>query len=162
MAAPAERPKLGRPAAVTSSSGDGPTTTEGRSQETTPSNQLTTPSNRFLPSKQLPKPTAQLQNKQAAGQHIEGGKTATRADGNHATSNFSDRVPPFPADSGLNGPPPVKAFTSAAGSRPTRSTRNPNPCYVDSIAFDVTPWSASQAQIQELNLSINRRTSRSP
>ena len=55
------------------------------------------------------------------------------------------------------GPPAVQPF-----SRPARTTRNPNPYYVDSIALDVTPWSATRDQINAINQSISNGQSRSP
>ena len=54
-----------------------------------------------------------------------------------------------------NEPKPAKIQT-----RPQRSTRNPNPQYVDAIHWSsVKPWSASQAEIQELNNKIQSSNS---
>ena len=131
MASPVERPKLGRP----STSSNGQTSTEVTPPQPTPSN--------HFPSSQLPNPPPQLKNKQAVATGHQDG-SATRVANNHATSNLDNR-----------GPPPVKAFTG----RPIRTTRNPAPCYVDSIAFDVTPWSASEAEINDINRAISRNLS---
>ena len=56
----------------------------------------------------------------------------------HPTTNrLSTADPPAPStaneefDGVVTGPPPAPAF-----SRPTRTTRNPNPYYVDSLSFD--------------------------
>ena len=38
---------------------------------------------------------------------------------------------------------------------PTRSSRNKNPQYIDTFGFDVTPWSASVAEIKALNELIS-------
>ena len=120
LAAPAVRPKLGRPATSSSSKLQSST-------EETPR-----PANRF------PQPPAESSsspstaNKQAAGQ-VNG----TSPGASHATSILPERVLASEADTGsaneefqgvITGPPPAQAF-----SRPVRSTRNPNPSYVDSF-----------------------------
>ena len=74
----------------------------------------------------------------------------------HATSKPADResvpLPTYGEGMGKQtGPPPKLAF-----SRPQRSTRNPNPIYVDSISS--RPWSASSDDIKELNRAINKRS----
>ena len=46
--------------------------------------------------------------------------------------------------------PLTNKVNSSPNTRPTRSTRNPSPLYVDSIA-----WSASEEELKSLNSSIN-------
>ena len=145
LAAPVERPKLGRPAA-TSVPTNGQTSTEAASSG---SPEPPSPQNRFDEG-QLPHPS--VNNKQAAGS-LSANETAR----NHATSNQEFRVPASaPArgltnESGRTGPPPAPAFSA----RPVRSTRNPSPIYVDSIQWStLRPWSATQNEIQALNSAI--------
>ena len=106
-----------------------------------------------MPSKQLPQPPTQASKQAAGADELSGG--ASQQNQNHATSIPVERVPASAEENGLTGPPPIQAFSSG---RPVRTSRNPNPYYVDSIAFDVTPWSATKAQIHELNQSINQKT----
>ena len=110
MAAPAERPALGRPATVRK---------DVRIHTDAPSTDL-------LPPPQL--------------------------------INQSDPEPPPPAqpvvdDAGKqtkqNNP------NSNVGGRPTRTTRNPNPYYVDAMSWSPQPWSASQTEVDALNKSIS-------
>ena len=94
--------------------------------------------------------------KQAAGKHSSWlpDNDATLRQNNHATSNVQKRVPASEPADGLStapsGPPAFPPF-----SRPVRATRNPNPCYVDSIQA-VKAWSASPNELIALNNSINR------
>ena len=128
LAAPAVRPKLGRPAAVTSSDDvKNPT-------EATPSIK-TTPSNRFPD----PPKATNAGNKQASTGRAVAQQRANSAAPTHETSILVDRQP--------------------ASERPTRSTRNPNPYYVDSIAVntDTKAWSATKDQLKLLNHMINSR-----
>ena len=126
LAAPIQRPKLGR----RSASDDGQSSTDGSGSETTPSNEF----------------CAQNFKKQTNDRSTN----ATPVDSDHATSISSDRVPASVPDSGLSietsGPPPNPAFPS----RSARSSRNPNPKYVDAI------WSASPEEIRQLNRSIGQ------
>ena len=72
----------------------------------------------------------------------------------HATSIQSRRVPASGREDGLpieTGPPP-QTFSG----RPARSTRNPNPYYVDSFQISPVPWSATPADIEAINASISR------
>ena len=61
-------------------------------------------------------------------------------------------LPPPPVDisRGKIQTPPTNERPSS-NDRPTRSTRNPNPVYIDSVA-----WSASEEELKSLNSSINR------
>ena len=124
LVAPAHRPKLGRPTGPSSSSGGQPST-----EVTTE----TTPSNQFLPERQLPQPPAssfQTSSKQAAGNFTTA--DATQNLKNHETSNRQEPALPSSANDEfkgvITGPPPAQAF-----KRPYRSTRNPNPTYIDSF-----------------------------
>ena len=144
LAAPAVRPRLGRPAG-TSSSLDSKTSTE----ETAPVPASPSPSNRFLLTKQLPNPPSSQTSKQA----VATGNAATKAIVNHETSISGKRQPASELDSGLamSGPPPSPPFPA----RPVRATRNPSPYYVDSIQLvSCRPWSASQDEVSALNRAI--------
>ena len=105
LAAPASRPKLGRPPTATSPNDDSGMTNEGTPQR--------------VPNQ----PAACLQN--------NGAKNAMPEDAGHATSSSVEpHLSQQPARRG-------KFQTSTAEvkprSRPPRSTRNPNPYYVDAI-----------------------------
>ena len=118
LAAPIERPKLGRPTTVQSESSE---STEAKmTAHPTPSNR----SNEFSRQQQLPEPSPVNPPPQAENKQI-----GTRDDVNHETS-----IP----------------------DRPQRSTRNPNPIYVDSLRLQAPPraWSASESDLQWLNASI--------
>ena len=72
---------------------------------------------------------------------------------NHETSYPNSRVPASVDKSGLsmNTGPPNIPFSG----RQKRSTRNPNPQYVDAIQLSsLRPWSASEDEISALNKSI--------
>ena len=140
LTAPASRPKLGRPAR--SSPVDGQTPTELPTGSQASSNQST---NRLSPDPNPPKDQPAVDNKQAAGA-AEAAVRNPRLQ-NHATSNPEDRVPASATPGGLSMDAPAK--------RAARSTRNPNPYYVDSIEAH-RPWSASPEDIRTLNESINR------
>ena len=120
LAAPVERPKLGRPAKPTSPM-DVQSPTDGPLQAT--------PSNEFdnFPSKAAGS-ESDSQSKQAAG------RVGTRDIGNHETSTPWERGPALTANEeftgSVTGPPPQPAF-----SRPIRSTRNPAPYYVDGFGL---------------------------
>ena len=139
LAAPVERPKLGRPPTRTSAQVKSSEPTDARSS--TSAGSTDQKFNRF------PNPT-QDKSKQPVG----GAAVGTPASDNHATSILEERLPASESNGGLStGPPSIPPF-----ARPIRATRNPNPCYVDSISFDVTPWSATKDQIHELNESISQ------
>ena len=131
MAAPASRPALGRPCKRTSTSPQTETSSPFNVRHSTDaSGTLSTPSNVFSD-----KPVDE--NKQAGDANL--------TSKNHETSIREDPQP----TSNSNGPPAINPF-----SRPARSTRNPNPVYVDGITLP-RPWSASQDEIAELNRLIN-------
>ena len=126
LAAPAARPKLGRPSKTTVQP-DGQVTTDDRVQtEGSPS-----PQNRF------PNPTVGADDvtgsssKQAVLPPV-----GTSKQSNHATSSANEEFQGV-----ITGPPPAQAF----GGRPVRATRNPNPSYIDSL------WLASA-----INLAGNK------
>ena len=136
LTAPAVRPTLGRPS---SSSSDAQLTA-------LPSHP--TPSNQFDESEPASSVAAD-QNKQT----LQTRKDATTDRPTHETSNQNCRVPASIKEGGqeLTGPPKIQPFSG----RPTRTTRNPNPIYVDGIQLESNkPWSASSAEIQELNRMI--------
>ena len=133
MTAPAQRPRLGRPA----SSPSGVTShTEAKTWDPEPTNNC-----------------AGNENKQtftSTGVTSTGENVATSQSTAHATSNSGGDVPASEHPSGLtkgSGPPPVQPF-----GRPVRSTRNPAPYYVDAIS---KPWSASKEEIKQINNAIN-------
>ena len=123
LAAPAERPKLGRPSR---------TSVRPEGQTPTDVGDASAPSS-FLPSKpvvddtpsfpELSRETA-LKNKQAVG---------TNSNATHETSKQQFHPPTANEEfqGVITGPPPAPAFT-----RPARSTRNPHPHYVDSFVLD--------------------------
>ena len=133
MAAPASRPKLGRP----------PTSTSGSKLTPIP------PQNH---SPALPDPPSDSTGRDSGNKQSGnfGGKT-------HATSNPEERVPSPTNQSGegetqssilpqtVTGAPPVAAFPTRAA----RTTRNQNPRYIDAI------WSASPIELAYINQSIN-------
>ena len=143
LAAPAQRPVLGRPSNKTSARLEGHRTTEPQSD--------TKPGNR---SGSLPAETSEPASLPAV-EDKENKQTLPAAVGNttsvtHETSNPKNQEPP-----------------SNGRGRPVRSTRNKNPIYVDSLATDFTGppaghpfpkrwWSASKDELLELNSSISR------
>ena len=129
MTAEASRPKLGRPATV-------PVKGSNQTEAKTDFPSDPKPPNRLpaVPSKQTP----------STGGVVDGNnKNET-----HATSTSKSPVPASEPDGGLllTGPPPETPF-----SRPVRSTRNPNPLYVEAIH---RPWSASPTEIDWLNSQL--------
>ena len=142
LAAPAHRPKLGRPLKVTVPVGR-PNHTDLPSEQSPgqkPSNQLSGPE----PPNSAPKLSEVNKHNPSV---------ATRSKNNHETSTpvgaepTSSFIPERENSNDQTGPPPLPAF-----SRPQRSTRNPNPKYVDSI------WVASAAEIDKINHDIQRRS----
>ena len=127
LASPVERPKLGRPKASTLIGGT--TQTEVGSPEVTLPNRFPHP-----PSVQKPHPPSVEGQKSKQGGGYSVGNQPTKS---HETSNLSGSEPPSP--------------TPAGNTRPIRASRNPNPIYVDAIS---RPWSASPADIAEINRSI--------
>ena len=117
----AVRPKLGRPSK---------TSVQPNGQRVTDQSEPSAPSNRF-PS--FPQPPI-LSSKQAAatGNTDNNGTSSLPT---HATSTSASRSPALTAneefEGTITGPPPQPAF-----SRPVRSTRNPNPYYVDSFGWN--------------------------
>ena len=118
LAAPAQRPKLGRPTKRSAPS-DGPTTTD-KNKQTEPD-----PAVRHLLNRSF--------------DNIDGSQ-------NKSQNKASDI---YGSASGIKetGPPPVQPFAG----RPVRSTRNPNPTYVDATT---ATWSASQSDLEFINRSI--------
>ena len=123
MAAPAERPKLGRPPGASSSS-------NGREPTDPASDRLAAPPNRF--SSQLPSlPSRQPSQSVSVNKQTE-------------------------------EPEPAKIQTAL--NRPVRSTRNPNPLYVDSLSgpppfapfHRPRAWTASGEELAAINNSINK------
>ena len=140
LAAPVSRPALGRPS---SSSSDEQLTSIQPSSVETPPNQFDGSAAAFSgQSKQA------VTGRAVAGRVLEVGNSSGHT---HATSKSTEPVPASADDGGLStGPPPLPAF-----SRPVRTTRNPNPNYVDAICLEsVKPWSASPEEISALNRSI--------
>ena len=118
LAAPASRPKLGRPPRprTTSSSGGQPSTDE-TSPESTPSNRFPNP------------PSTENKTNSSTGRVGQVGNSNSL---DHATSILEKPALTSTAnedfEGAITGPPPAPAFTRAA-----RSTRNPHPRYVDSF-----------------------------
>ena len=136
MAAPAQRPVLGRPPQSTAQS-DRPQATDASQ----PSPLLSSPST-LLSDRVGAKIESEPANKNK--QPVADNKTwapANNESESHATSSQLGRIP-----SPVTGPPSNKPF-----SRPVRSTRNPNPVYMDAI------WSASNADLEFINNSIVTR-----
>ena len=52
-------------------------------------------------------------------------------------------------------PTATKTNSNVGGKRPARSTRNPNPAYVDSVSCTPEAWSATSEQLAELNYHIS-------
>ena len=143
MTAPAQRPRLGRPA---TSSTDVQPSTEAETPPTP-----TTRQNRFP---NPPVDTTTTGSKQTPGSNNSTGRVApngTTRSPSHATSTSVGDIPASEPDSGLSmgtGPPPTKPFST----RPVRATRNPAPYYVDAISHT---WSATQEELDRINNSIN-------
>ena len=137
LAAPAQRPTLGRPPQVqTSAQSDPSTSTDAQAETSLP---FQKPSNQFL------EPPL---HQQAPGSK----QTTAKSDGksrhvNHATSTRQNRL-------SSPDPPGIPPFIT---TRPVRSTRNPDPIYVDGIQWSsLRPWSASKTEISALNSLINK------
>ena len=137
LAAPAQRPTLGRPP-QTSAQPEHPQATDAQVQ---PSPLLSDRLGAKNASSTESEPANKIKNKQPVAQTTTA--VANKNQVSHATS-----IPSGPELSSkpLTGPPTTKPFT-----RLPRSTRNPNPMYVDSI------WSASPADLDFINRSINTR-----
>ena len=142
LAAPASRPKLGRPPMSTSETVLKPNSETGEVGQDV---RLPHPPNRSTGGQEnIPA----AKNKQAL--------VGTNESDNHATSNSEQRgsAPSQEAGEGetrpssilpqTTGAPPVAAFPERAA----RSTRNKNPRYIDAI------WSASSAELALINRSI--------
>ena len=97
-------------------------------------------SNRLSPDPKPPVATPQNQSKQTPA-------VGTSPVASHETSNFVGRAP---ASAGN----PANIQTSLR--QPARSTRNPNPKYIDEVQIDgQRPWSASKQEIASINAMIN-------
>ena len=136
LAAPIQRPKLGRPPSSPEPHPDtsGPPDLQTSTEED--ARILTDATNRF-PDPPYSPPTTQ--SKQA----VTGQRHATTSSYNHETSIQK------------------RSERASASDRPVRSTRNPSPQYVDAVEVcwsTKRPWSATQADIAALNDSIRRRT----
>ena len=135
LAAPAVRPRLGRPpkpspsSSVTSATNDGQNTSD-------------------LP--KPPTPQADGKSKQASStgrmSTTKSSTVGTANQNNHETSYPVDRVP---ASEGVG-----RSSTQVEPARPVRATRNPNPYYVDAFQLSHRPWSATRTKIEQLNESI--------
>ena len=134
LAAPAERPRLGRPPRTSASSGSPALTDQS------PDLTAEAPSNRF------PNPPS----RSAVDLKINK-EDATVDSSTHATSSLKNRDSPSTVDGDwtpqTTGAPPHKPFSGSG--RPARSTRNPNPAYIDAI------WQASPAELDDLNKLIS-------
>ena len=166
LAAPASRPALGRPSVLgrASSPTDAkPVANRATVPESSSGNKQTQPvdaENNFrltdsASGQQQTHATSNQEQRQLASSPPEGGKIQT------AKTPHPDYIKKGPLITEqmfrewtpelLNLPP-----------RPVRSTRNPNPVYVDSIesgagVFGPAAWSASVAEIKAINNSINSR-----
>ena len=114
LAAEVQRPKRGRPArAVTSSPSDVSVSTDANLQ----------PQSIFLGNR-FPDPPLNTA--------ADSKQSATESAADHETSYHERQISPSSANDEfrgvITGPPPAQAF-----NRPVRSTRNPNPSYIDSF-----------------------------
>ena len=126
LVAPASRPKLGRPHTSTHSDVQ-PSTEPSPQEDANFENRFPEPT---APPPKVRQPAASKQAVKVAG---------TVGNNNHETSSPNQRQP---ASEDLTG-------------RPVRTTRNPNPYYVDAIQWaTLRPWSASQSEIAALNTAI--------
>ena len=133
LAAPVERPKIGRPSKTTSSHLDGQTHTDSNNDGRMPSNQP----NRLNSSHQLvPKPTSGDQSEKSKQPHSTDAHVGNHSIDGHATSTSEN------------------PHRSEPASRPVRSTRNPNPQYVDALEWSPEPWSATKDEVADLNRQI--------
>ena len=138
LAAPVQRPKLGRPTTSGPSNGSKSTETETNNPQQTDFNRTDRlSSNPQRSSSQL------AESKQNPSSGAGGGTSQTN---NHETSIIDDRVPT------TSGSEPANFQTRF----PTRSTRKKNPINVDAIS---RVWVASAADIKALNASISSRNS---
>ena len=121
LAAPAQRPKLGRP----------PMTVRVKPPSSTDGTASMTPSNQSdeFPLPQPSSPSSSNQNKQEPVARENSNNLNTTSGGSPPDSNFG---------------------------RPVRTTRNPNPLYVDAIQWSPRPWSASPHEIEALNAAIGK------
>ena len=143
MAAPASRPKLGRPATVQAKS----------SPPTDQNPQQTRLQNRFDSFPNPPAGNGADPPRSEVNKDAVGNQTAS----NHETSSVGQRQPASLPQARENsngfsgqqtGPPPGRPF------RPVRASRNPNPIYVDAMSS----WTASQAELDFINRSISTRS----
>ena len=140
MAAPAQRPVLGRPSKTpgTSAPSGGRHSTEA-------------PSDFRLPLKTGSESDSLQKSKQPTQPAAVVGSSPLN---NHATSSANGRV-----ESPSSGSEPAKIQTSG---RPVRSTRNQNPLYVDAFTSVSIPppahkpWSATMDEVAEINRYISR------
>ena len=128
-----ERPKIGRPSKATSSHLDGQAPTDSENDGKTPSNQ----SNRLSsPPQPVPKPTSGDQSDKSKQPHPTDAPIGNHSTNGHATSTSTS------------------GHRSEPASRPARSTRNPNPQYVDALEWSPHPWSATENEVADLNRQI--------
>ena len=133
LATPVERPKIGRPSKATSSHLDGQAPTDSENDGKTPSNQ----SNRLSsPPQPVPKPTSGDQSDKSKQPHPTDAPIRNHSTNGHATSTSTS------------------GHRSEPASRPARSTRNPNPQYVDALEWSPHPWSATENEVADLNRQI--------
>ena len=89
-------------------------------------------------------------NQSSSDQAAESKQNGKLGSNSHETSIPDNRVPASADNNGspITGPPPEPAFRS----RPSRSTRNPDPKYIDAV------WSASEADLEHINNSISNKS----
>ena len=136
LAAPVQRSKLGRPSKPT----DADAVVEGHTDENTSSSA-------GLANRLNPNPTSSTSPSISK-------QIGTETDASHATSTHVGPVPASPPKGG-------KIQTRL----PTRTTRNPNPVYIDEIRLtgppqfkpfmSRRPWSASASELDDLNRAIS-------
>ena len=131
LTAPASRPKLGRPK----------TTVQVDDQPATDANH--TGFRQTRTNVPFPEPPAvpTEENKQTYSTGRVPTDVGNTDKATHETSISKDRQP----DSERNNAP----------GRPVRTTRNPNPAYIDAIQWSPKPWQASKTELELLNKSIS-------
>ena len=156
LAAPVQRPALGRPSNQVAS----PTTTDARSQPTP----APSPQNRLKPVEPDPKPT-NSSGKDKEVNKPKGAKIQTpETMSTNPHPNYIAKGP-LVTEQMFNQANWPKILGLPPASRPVRTTRNPNPVYIDAIQsigdFSRPPpnhyWSPTPAELADLNKSINFR-----
>ena len=136
LAAPAHRPKLGRP---------GRSAPSNVSHSTEPVEQVPPETSRSRTNRLSLVPNPPLGN-QPGALPVDNQQNGNSSVASHATSSTAGQQPSVAGN-------PANFQTTVRHS--VRSTRNPNPQYIDGIQIMQRPWSASKQEIEWINKSVS-------